>query len=102
MIYFFLAIALVALCAVSAITTVVTANRRVAEQNKKCDDLEKMVISLAQTVAETGEKCDRHDDIIEHLDEHVAQMFNEAYNNAARELSAGIDQVLNFTPYGVK
>ena len=85
-----------------------TANR-VRELEKKVSDLENMVISLAQTVAEMdGEitelktRTDHHDDIIEHLDEHVVQMFNEAYNNAARELSAGIDQVLNFTPYGVK
>ena len=75
---------------------------RVAELEKKNENLEKMVISLAQTVAELSDKVDKHDAIVEHLDEHVTQMFNEAYNNAARELSAGIDQVLNFTPYGVK
>ena len=82
---------------------------RVKELEKKVSDLENMVISLAQTVAEMEDemtelkaRTDHHDDIIEHLDEHVVQMFNEAYNNAARELSAGIDQVLNFTPYGVK
>lgn len=76
--------------------------RKVVELEKKVNDLENMVISLAQTVAELSEQCEKHNNIIEHLDEHVVQMFNEAYNNAARELSAGIDQVLNFTPYGAK
>jgi cell division protein FtsL len=102
MIYFFLATALIAVLAISAVMTMANAKKETLELTKKCDDLENMVVSLAQTVAELSEQCEKHDQIIEHLDEHVVQMFNEAYNNAARELSAGIDQVLNFTPYGVK
>lgn len=75
---------------------------RVRTLEKKTDDLEKMVISLSQVVAEMSEKVDKHDDVIERLPEHVGQLFNEVYQNATRELSAGIDQVLNFTPYGAK
>lgn len=76
--------------------------RRVNELEKKVEDLENMVISLSQVVAELSETADKHDDVIEHLPEHVGQLFNEVYQNATRELSAGIDQVLNFTPYGAK
>lgn len=75
---------------------------RVRELEKKNADLEKMVISMSQAVAELADTVEKHDNVIEHLPEHVGQLFNEVYQNATRELSAGIDQVLNFTPYGAK
>ena len=88
---------------------VMALEKRVDRLEAKVEAQEDMVINLAQTVAELSQsiteqtiRVDMHDDIIEHLDEHVAQLFNEAYQNAAKELSAGIDQVLNFTPYGTK
>lgn len=76
--------------------------KRVNELEKKAEDLEKMVISLSQSVAELADIVDKHDQVVRNLPEHVGQLFNEVYQNATRELSAGIDQVLNFTPYGAK
>lgn len=76
--------------------------KRINELEKKVDDLENMVISLSQTVAELSDELEKQKKITENLPRYVGELFNEAYNNTARELSAGIDQVLNFTPYGVK
>ena len=73
---------------------------RVKELEKRNQALEDMVISLAQTVAELSEKVDKHDEIIEHLDEYIGGLMNQVANEASKQLTEGIDQVLNFTPYG--
>lgn len=73
---------------------------RAKELEKKCASLEDMVVSLAQTVAELSDRVDVQEKKLENLPNFVEGLFNEAASNMSKELSDGINQVLNFTPYG--
>lgn len=75
---------------------------RVAELEKKNKALEDMVVSLAQTVAELCDKEEEQNKKLDSIPAYVEGLFNETAQRMNKELSDGINQVLNFTPYGVK
>ena len=76
--------------------------KRIKMLEQKIDELERMVISLAQTVAELSEKVEDHEKKLSDVDGYVLTLFNETVDRIGREMNDGINQVLNFTPYGVK
>lgn len=75
---------------------------RVAELEKKNKALEDMIVNLAQTVAELCDRTEISEKKLDNMPAYVEGLFNEAAQRMNKELSDGINQVLNFTPYGVK
>lgn len=65
--------------------------------------------NLAQNLAEAlgrinelEEKTKQHDEAFEHVDEHVKELFDDAIAETAKEWNKGLEDVINFNPYGVK
>ena len=79
------------------------------ELQKKLEDQLNYSVSLAQQLAnalerigELEDKVKQHDEAFAHVDEHVKELFDDAIAETAKEWNKGLEDVINFNPYGVK
>ena len=83
--------------------------KKFEDYDRRINALEDEIISLAKNIAEISEQIDKteelvkaHEEKLSNLDGYVGTLFNEAADRMGKEMSDGINQVLNFTPYGVR
>ena len=109
MVYALYAIVLVALLtAAGCMMALTSANAKIEKMAGQIsamqDELVSLAANLAQNIDELEElksKVDEHEKKLCDLDKYMETLMEEAVDRVGKQMSDGINQVLNFTPYGV-
>ena len=83
---------------------------------QKIENQESLIISLSQNLADALDRLDAYgerlavaeglikglENTVDHIDEHIQDVFDDVVAETAKQWSRGLEDVVNYTPFGVK